>query len=70
MDYQLRVAVGVRLIDSRDGKVIWEIPSLVEAGYYDARAEPLKQESSQGDALARAAEAISEEIMDRWGGQW
>lgn len=70
VDYQLRVAVGVRLIDTRDGKVIWEIPSLVEAGYYDARAEPLKQESGRGDALARAAEAISEEIADRWGGQW
>jgi hypothetical protein len=70
VDYQLRVVVGIRLIRTRDGEVIWQIPSLIEEGYYDARAEPLKQENSQEDALARAAEAIARGIVDRWGGDW
>ena len=67
-DYQVQVVIEIQITRKSDQKVLWVISNLREEAYYDARAEPLKLDSNRQDALARAAEAIARQVVNRWGG--
>ena len=73
-DYQIEVAAEVTITRKSDQKILWRLPSLREQTYYDARydarnqAQVLMLDSNRRDALARAAEAIARQVVNRWGG--
>ena len=67
-DYRIMVVAEIRVTRRSDQKLLWALTSIQEEAYYDARAEPLRQGSARQDALARTAEAIARQVVDRWGG--
>jgi hypothetical protein len=67
-DYQVVVLVNITVIRKSDQKILWQLSSVQEETYYDARDRALMLDSSRRDALARAAEAIARQVVSRWGG--
>ena len=67
-DYQIEVAADVTITRKSDQKILWRLPSLREQTYYDNRDRVLMLDSNRRDALARAAEAIARQVVNRWGG--
>ncbi|MCX5867355.1 MAG: LPS assembly lipoprotein LptE [Proteobacteria bacterium] len=67
-DYQVVVLVNITVTRKSDQKILWQLSNLQEETYYDARDRALMLDSNRRDAIARAAEAIAREVVNRWGG--
>ena len=70
VNYSISMRVGLTLVRASDRKVLWRLMDLADQEYFDTRGVAVQLESCRWDALARAAEAIAREAVNRWGGGW
>jgi len=65
LQYGVRVALSVSLVQRNDGKTLWESGEVEEEGRFYASSDPMLFQNNRYEAIKKLSRRMSERVMDQ-----